>query len=437
MFPLHVRRSRLLWATALVASLAGAQPPAPMSLEQVVARALDLSPHVKSVQAAIEESAARLRQARSDYYPQIGNSGIAKAGLSGALNGLQTVGLPSSPFHRNFANSLNFYHPGLDFGRTKHNVGAARKRMEALEADLEATRASVALDAVVLFYEVLRAGRTLDAAETSVASRRLTVRQARAYYEAQIRSKVDLSLARADLSEARLAELAAQTALQGANARLASVLGDFDTRDYALAEPDLELPEIEPLDSLVEEALANRPELRALEARREAALETLRLARSRRKPMLSLFLSGGWARFSPLTISKLLAVGTGLSFPVFTFGRTAGAIEEAEARVSLMDHEMENLRRQVRLEPRLAHQELERAVRAIPLTSQRRDASREAVRLARARYREQLGSLVELSQAESLLADSEAASLRAVLDAKTAEARLAYAAGRTLPVGLI
>lgn len=406
-----------------------------MSLEQTVARALESSPHVRSAQAAIAGGEARLRQARADYYPQIGNSGIAKAGLSGALNGLQPVGLPNSPFHRNFADALNFYHPGLDFGRTKHSVGIERKRMQASEADLQATQAFVVLDTVVLFYEVLRARRTLDAVEKLLASRELTVRQARAFYEGQMRSKVDLSLAEADLAEARLAELEAQTAVKGANARLASLLGDFDAPDYNLAEPNLGLPEIESLQVLVEEALANRPELRALEARREAALETVSLARSRRKPMLSMFLSGGWARINPLTFSNLLAVGTGLTFPLLTFGKMKGAIEEAEAHVSLIDHEMEIVRRQVRLEAQLAHQELERTVRSVPLTDQRREASREAVRLARARYREQLGSLVDLSLAESLLADSEAASLRAVLDTKTAENRLAYAVGRTLPVG--
>jgi outer membrane protein TolC len=419
----------------LLVSLAGAQSPTPMSLEQAVARALESSPHVRSAQAAIEGGEARLRQARANYYPQIGNSGMAKAGLSGALNGLQPVGLPNSPFYRNFADALNFYHPGLDFGRTKHSVAIERKRAQALEADLTVTEASVVLDAVVLFYEVLRARRTLDSVEKLLASRELTVRQARAFYEGQMRSKVDLSLAEADLAEARLAELEAQTAIKGANTRLASLLGDFDAPDYNLADPDLALPAIESLRVLVEETLVKRPELRALEARREGALETVSLARSRRKPKLSMFLSGGWARFNPLTFSNLLAVGTGLTFPLFTFGKLEGAIEEAEARVSLLDHEMEILRRQVRLETQLAHQELERTVLSVPLTDQRRKASREAVRLARARYQEQLGSLVALSLAESLLADSEAASLRAVLDTKTAENRLAYAVGRTLPAG--
>ena len=430
-----VKKSRLPWAIPLLALLAVAQSSASMNLEQAVARALDVSPDVKSAQASIEAAQARLRQARSDYYPQINNSGLAKAGLSGALNGLQPVGLPNSPFHRNFADAINFYHPGLDFGRTKHSVGIARRRIEALQADLEATQASVALDTVVLFYEVIRTKRTLHAALKSVVGRELTVRQARAFYEGQIRSKVDLTLAEADLSEARLMELEARTAVEGAQARLASVLGDLDARNYDLADPDLTLPEIEPLDSLITEGLANRPELNALVARREAGVETVGLARSRRKPMLSMFLSGGWARFNPLSISNLLAVGTGLSLPLFTFGKMEGAIEEAEARVRLLEHEIENLQLSVRLQTRLAHQGLEQAVRSVPLAEQRQDASREAVRLARARYRQQLGSLVELSQVESMLADSEAASQRAVLDAKTAEARLAYIVGRALPIG--
>ena len=184
-----VKKSRLPWAIPLLALLAVAQSSASMNLEQAVARALDVSPDVKSAQASIEAAQARLRQARSGYYPQINNSGLAKAGLSGALNGLQPVGLPNSPFHRNFADAINFYHPGLDFGRTKHSVGIARRRIEALQADLEATQASVALDTVVLFYEVIRTKRTLHAALKSVVGRELTVRQARAFYEVRFARK--------------------------------------------------------------------------------------------------------------------------------------------------------------------------------------------------------------------------------------------------------
>ena len=43
--------------------------------------------------------------------PQLGFSGLSKAGLSGAMNGLDPIGLANSPFFRNFAAGANIAHP--------------------------------------------------------------------------------------------------------------------------------------------------------------------------------------------------------------------------------------------------------------------------------------------------------------------------------------
>ena len=58
---------------------------------------------------------------------------------------------------------------------------------------------------------------------------------------------------------------------------------------------------------------------------------------------------------------NLLAVGTGLQFPVHTFGKLEGALEEAEARVQFLDYQIEDSRQRVALEVRTAYYRLEHA----------------------------------------------------------------------------
>ena len=399
----------------------------PLTLEAAINIALEQNPAVAVAREAIAESEARVRQKKANYYPQIGFSGIAKAGLSGALNGLRPQGLPNSPFYRNFADALNIYHPGLDFGRTKHAVRFQRQQTEALRSDLESVEASLILETSRAYYRVLEAQRLEQAALKSVISRETTLRQARAFYEGEIRSKVDFDLARVGHAEAQFRALEARNALRVTMAELASALGDSQAGGFELTEPELTIAQLDPLAALIEQAYENRPELIALDTRRGAASEAIALARSQRKPKMSFFFSGGWARIAPLTASKLLAIGTGLQLPVFTFGRLEGNIEAAEARLRVLDERYEGLRQQIALETRTSYYRLENAIESIPVRQVQTEASGEAVRLARARYREQLGSIVELNEAEALLAEAEAQKASAVYAAKIAEAQLEFA----------
>ena len=405
-----------------------AETASPLTLEAAINIALEQNPAVAVAREAIAESEARVRQEKANYYPQIGFSGIAKAGLSGALNGLQPQGLPNSPFYRNFADALNIYHPGLDFGRTKHAVRFQKQQTEALRSDLESVEASLILETSRAYYRVLEAQRLEQAALKSVISRETTLRQARAFYEGEIRSKVDFDLARVGHAEAQFRALEARNALRVAVAELASALGDSQAGDFELTEPELTIAQLDPLASLIEQAYENRPELIALDTRRRAASEAIALAHSQRKPKMSFFFSGGWARIAPLTASKLLAIGTGLQLPVFTFGRLEGNIEAPEARLRVLDERYEGLRQQIALEIRTSYYRLENAIESIPVRQVQTEASGEAVRLARARYREQLGSIVELNEAEALLAEAEAQKASAVYAAKIAEAQLEFAA---------
>ncbi|HKB36473.1 MAG TPA: TolC family protein, partial [Gemmataceae bacterium] len=159
-----------------------------LTLEDAVAMALRQHPSVLTAQRAIESADARIKQARSEYFPQLGFSGVAKVGLSGAINGLHPVGIPNSPFYRNFADALNASYTALDFGQTKHGVRVHRRFREGAEADLAAAEASVVLDAERSFYNLLSARRLRDVAAEIVRSRELTVRQAQVFYEGKIRS---------------------------------------------------------------------------------------------------------------------------------------------------------------------------------------------------------------------------------------------------------
>ncbi len=416
-------------AALCCATLLSAQSPAPLTVEEAVALALRQNPAVAAARKSVDEAEARLKQTKADYYPQLGFNGIAKAGLSGATNALGLIGLPNSPFYRNFADSLNAYQRVCDFGRTSSAVSQQQRRKGILEADLDATEADVILQVRRAFYGLLRARRLRQAADEIVRSRELIVRQAQAFYEGQIRSKVDLDLARVSLSQAQLAALEAENAIRIATAEFGRALGGSQEAEYVLQQSTLPLPQPEPLSRLIEEALQNRPELRALQAERDAAAEAVRLARSQRRPFLGLAFSGGYARFTNVLARQLLAAGAGLTLPLFTGGRLEGQIEEAEAHQGAVESRLEIERQQVALQTRVAYLRLKNALDLIPALKAQSEYAREAARLAGARYRERLGSLVELNQSQAALAEAEAREITQAYAVKTADAELQFAVG--------
>jgi len=420
---------RICWLL-LLPSLVFASPPVHLTLQQAIETALRQNPSVNEARHTVEEADARIRQARAGYYPQIGFNGIAKVGLSGATNALGLVGLPASPLFRNLADSVNVSQSVFDFGRTKHRVAYERKLRDAVEADVATVEAAVRVKVEQAYYGLLRAQRLREVTAEIVRSREATVRQAQALYEGQIRSRVDLDLARVSLARAQLQTAEAENRAYVAVATLGLAVGGAQDAEYVLESPDLSAPKLEPLDPLVEEAFRVRPEFQTLRFDREAAAEQLELARSQKKPLLNLAFSGGYARFTNVLARQLVAGGAGLVLPLFTGGRIEGQQEEAEAQLRVLDDREESLKQQVALEIRTAWFRLKNAIDSLPVLLLGTEYARSAARLAEERYRERLGSFVELATAQASLAEASASESVGLHDARIAEAELRRAVGR-------
>src|SRR2546428_12369361 len=122
------------------------------------------NPMKREAEQAFRDAVASLKQSRANYFPQLASSGLAKIGLSGALNGLHPVGLANSPLYRNVAEGVNVYHPGFDFGRTKYAVNEQQRRRDVFAANLAVAKAVVTLETTRAFYGLLQAQRLTEVA---------------------------------------------------------------------------------------------------------------------------------------------------------------------------------------------------------------------------------------------------------------------------------
>lgn len=410
------------------------QPPEPLTLKQAIQTALKEHPRLKRAEYAIEAAEARVKQARSGYYPQIGAAGLAKQGLSGAAaSALGLKGLVASPFYRDIGSSGHIFQNLYDFGRTSHQVRADRFIADSLRESAREQKAKVILQVERAYYSVLRAERLIKVAEKTVEQRKRIARQAEVYYTAGLKSKLDADLAQINLSEAELDLVGARNALRIGFANLNNAMGVKRPVRYALEDPTIPVEAPKALDDLIAASLRHRPELRALDVRIEALEEVVKRAESKRKPKFAAFWSGGWVRFSQLSLGRLMVGAFGFDLPIFTGGYLRGEIDEAKAELGQANALREELAQNIRLEIEEAYagllNEIETVKTSEPLVRQARDA----LRLAQVRYKVQLGSFLELAQAELAMTNAEIKYARALYNYKMAEAQLQYAAGAISP----
>lgn len=420
----------LVFFTTVKAQQQPASPRAKITLDEAIRTALARHPSLQRVREEIAAADARTKQARSGYFPHITTSAFGKQGLSGASGALGLRGLVTSPLFRDVGASAALFQNVFDFGRTAHLVRSSEWAAVSLRRGLEAQQALVTLNVQRAYYEALKGQRLTEVAEKVLAERRLAVRQAEAFYRAQLKSKLDLSVAQTAASQAELDLVRAREALKTANAELNHAMGVEGEVEYELQEPDLRVDAVPELEPLIGESLRQRPDLLAIDARMNADQEVVERAEKSRYPKIMFLFSGGWVRFRDHSPSKLLLGALGLDLPVFDAGLIKNMIVEAKANLGESQAARAEMAQDIRFEVQRAHNELRSSMESIRATEQLVVQAREALRLAQVRYRVQLGSFVELASAEAAAASAEAEHAQALLNYKLAQDVLNYTAGR-------
>ncbi len=428
-----MRNRQLIWLISgmllCAAGWTAAAGPEKLTITQAVQLALVNSPDLLEAQQRLQAAQARVRLARSRYFPQVSFNGIGKLGLSGATNGLGLLGLPASPFYQNIADAANVNQDIFDFGQTRHATGVARAEVDATEQDLVATRLRVEERARVVFLKILAVQRAVQVRQQDLRERREVERKIREFFEAGLSSKLDTNLAQVGLSSAELVLAQARDDEQATWSELFAALGQPEASHYELVEPQFTLAPPGEVTSEINQALATRPDLRALQAELEAQQQRVEYAQSLRRPVLRGVFSGGYARFAEFTAARLMVGGLGLFAPIYTGGALEAQVQAERRALDALHARYASRVLDVRVEVSRAHAELLKALDSAEANQHIATYAEEALRLARTRYEAELTSFVELVTAEAAAERARADYAQAVYSYQMARAHLSAAMG--------
>jgi outer membrane protein len=284
-------------------------------------------------------------------------------------------------------------------------------------------------------FNVQRAQATVKVMQETVAARQTLDDQVTQLARNQLRSQLDVSFADVQVSQAKLLLLQAQADVQQAQAELGAALGSDQAANYQLTDEPMPPSPPSAVDNLIAQALANRPELASLRLLRDAANKFADAEKDLSRPTVSAVAVAG---FIPLVKqegstsipAEYEGIGANVSIPVFNGHLFAARRTAAQERALESDQKLRDQQDRILRDVRVAWGGALTAYQRIDVTAQFLRQAALAIQLAQGRYDLQLASIVELTQAQLNVTESEIANLNAKYDYQSQYSRLQYTVGQ-------
>jgi outer membrane protein len=373
------------------------------------------------------------REVRSAFFPTIASN---TTGVTVYNEGNRiTAGLLNNPsvFER-AASGLAASQLITDFGRTRNLTTSANLNAQSQQQDAVATREQIVLAVDQAFYNALSTDVLVRVADETVQARQILVKQIQALENAKLRSALDLSFANVSLAQAQLLLVNARNNRDAAYATLSETLGLPDLQPFELIEPAPQTPPAQNIDAIIQQALDNRPDLKALEFA-QSADEHLATAEERLQlPNINALGAAGVTPVgdtgaSGLKTSDYGAVGVNINIPVFNGFLFSARAQEAKLRARASAQRVRDLKDTVSHDVRVAWLNMNSAFEREGVAAQLLDQATLGLNLAQARYNLGLSSIVELTQAQLQQVEAEISTVTAKYDYEFAISSLEFQTG--------
>ena len=402
-----------------------------VTLEECLKFALGNNPRIQAAMQDVFAADARIRQAWSSYFPQFGwQTGYTR------IRQLQL----SDVFRRNLV--FNYFVLGqisasqmlYDFGVTQNQVTIRKLDSQGYRITLTGTVNEVICDVKTAYYNLQYAIEAKRVAEDAVARYAAFYDQAKAFYQAGIRPKVDVTIAEVNLSNAKLTLIQAENSVDIAMAKLSNVIGLPYSNKYKVAEHMRFEPCDITLEGAIKAAQDSRPEFQLAEVKVEEAKQNVKLVKKSYFPQLSIegqFQVGGRSPASNYGYN----FGGYLNFPTINGMLIKNEIKEAKALHSKEQANAINTKNNIYYEVQEAFYSLTEKKNKIPVATLGVKQAKENYDLSFGRYKVGVGDPIELKDAQVQYQNAMLTYFQTMNEYNTARATLEKAIGKNIASG--
>lgn len=407
----------------------GQAPPAatPLTLAQAEAFAIKNNPQITVGRLRALVAQQYVRESRSALLP---NASLSLTAVDANPGSRLTAGFLNNPilFPR-AAGGASVNQLVTDFGRSTNLLSSSEFAAKAEDQNAAATRADILLAVDQAFYNSLDTQALVSVAAETVQARQTLVDKVQALAQAKLKSDLDLSFANVELARAKLLLLEARNNFQAALAGLSAVLGYATEQDFQLVEETAPLtppaPDVQPL---IQQALQQRPEIKALQFDVQSAQKLGRAEHDLWRPTVNALGVVGEAPVRDNHIPNWYgAVGVNINIPVFNGFLYNARAKTADLQTEVNRQKLLDLQNSISRDVRISWQDTNRAYERLSVTKQLREQASLALDLAQARYNLGLGSIVEFTQAELQKTEADIADTDATYQYRLSQIALAFA----------
>lgn len=417
----------------------------PLTLKQAIATALQKNPAVRAASAAEAQAAARLLEARSNYFPKVnyseqlqrGNNPVYVFGtlltqnrFTAANFALDALNHPDAV--NNFQSQLTFDQVIYDGRQTALGAKIARFGQQAAREQTRYTDMDTIQAVVRFYYGAVLAAENVRVTQEAMKTAEANLKRAENLRDTGMVTDADVLSLRVHLAGVKEQQIRAANDLQVARAALDDALGVPLDTDYQLtsALTPAGLPG-DPLEQYEREALERRPEARQAVLAGQMATTQSEMARAAFLPQVvahaafeadrQRFTGGGGANW-------IAAVS--VRFNILNGFADKARLEESAAAARRADAERERAQSGIRLDVRRSYLDLRAADQRVEVARAAVAEAEESLRIIQNRYEAGLTNVTDLLRSDTALLAARTRHLAAVYDQRMAAVRLEQAVGR-------
>ncbi len=341
------------WATTLSAKV--------YTLEECVQTALENNNQMRLQQNQYAQQEIAYKQARANLLPYVSGS-VGQNWVFGRSTGNDNISRSQNSAQTSFGVSANLLlWDGL---KMKFAIDEAKAAMQAEAANVETVEAEIRLNISVMYLQVLLNRELLAVATTQYEDTQRKVERAEALVAANRLAQGEVYSLQAQAAKEELAKIQAESTLKLSLLDLAQAmeLEDFTGFDIALPTEDELAGELLPSNEEVyQQALQNRPEIRAAELQLAANESALKSAKASYSPTISAGanVGTGYYNISGLENDKFgkqlgdnlsTSVGLSLNIPLFTQMNTTNNLRRSKLNIENAKLQIEQVKKDLRKE---------------------------------------------------------------------------------------
>ncbi|MBI5572940.1 MAG: TolC family protein [Elusimicrobia bacterium] len=392
---------------------------------------------IKVVEQKLISAKAKKREAFAGYLPNISGSAsyIKRKEVEGA-SALSSITSVSPTFRFSFAdemydNKLTLTQPVFMWGKIYQSNRQASLNYKYTEEELRRIKQEITYKVKEAFYKYILMKQMVSISKEAFDVTAAHLKVIEKFYDEGRSSSYDVSRAKISLANTKTNLIRAENGFDLAKQSLINILNlkekdvDFSgDLEYVLSDVNL--------DNLLNDAMANRPELKQIAFQEDISESVVKLTSSGNKPNIAITASTEWqnTKFEEKNWYNSWTAVAVLSMPIFDGFSTFQKTKQAKANVKQVKLGRESLEEGIKLEVRAAYLNYKQAKDSIEANKENVDAAKDNLTTAQKRFQLGLMSDIEVRDAQFSLTQTETNYIQALYDYNVAIANIEKSMGR-------